>query len=66
MAQHLVPNRVAVGVIDPLEVVDVDERDRQLPVVPVGPLDLGREDLEARETVQKVRQLVSWPWTRRR
>ena len=58
MAQDLVADGVAVRVVDALEVVDVDERDGQRPVVAVGPLDLGREDLQAGETVQEAGQLV--------
>jgi hypothetical protein len=39
---------VAVGVVDRLEVVDVDEGDRQRPLVAVRPLDLGEQRGEER------------------
>ncbi len=42
-AQDDVAGGVAVGVVDGLEVVDVDEGDRQRPLVAAGTLDLGEE-----------------------
>ena len=42
-AQDDVAGGVAVRVVDRLEVVDVDEGDRQRPLVAVRPLDLGEE-----------------------
>ena len=42
-AQDHVAGLVAVGVVDGLEEVDVDERDGERAVVAVGPLDLAEQ-----------------------
>ncbi|MNI51173.1 hypothetical protein D3C73_1058820 [compost metagenome] len=44
LAQHLVADRMAVRVIDPLEVVDVQQQHRQRRVVGVGEADLTAQD----------------------
>jgi hypothetical protein len=49
---------VAVRVVDRLEVVDVDERNGQRPLVPVGPLDLVEELDEEGAAVRDAGQLV--------
>ena len=41
--QHYVAGRVAVRVVDDLEVVDIDERHAQRPLVARGTLDLGKQ-----------------------
>ena len=56
--QHVVAGRVAVGVVDGLEVVDVDEGHRQRPLVAVGPLDLVEQLDEQRPPVGDAGQLV--------
>ena len=43
LAQHRVAARVAVRVVDLLEVVEVEHQHRERPVEPGGPLDLARQ-----------------------
>ena len=52
------PTRVPVGVVDGLEVVDVDEGDRQRPLVAGGALDLGEQRREQRLAVGDAGQPV--------
>ena len=49
---------MAVGVVDGLEVVDVDEGDRQRPLVAAGTLDLGEQFAQQRLAVGDARQSV--------
>ena len=57
-AQDDVADVVAVGVIDPLEQVDVDEPDRERTVVAACPLDLAEEHAQQRGTVGDPGQAV--------
>ena len=57
-AQHDVAGRVAVRVVDRLEVVDVDERDAQRPLVAGRALDLGEQGGEQRLAVGDAGQAV--------
>ena len=57
-AQHDVAGGVAVGVVDGLEVVDVDERDRQRALVAAGALDLGEQGGQQRAAVRDAGQAV--------
>ena len=49
---------MAVGVVDVLEVVDVDERNGNRAAVPTGPLDLGPESRDEALAVRDTGQLV--------
>ena len=44
LGQHLVALRVAVGVVDPLEVVDVEHHEGERAVEATASLELARED----------------------
>ena len=57
-AQDHVAGRMAVRVVDGLEVVDVDEGDRQRALVAAGALDLGEERRQERLAVRDARQAV--------
>ncbi len=51
--QHLVTDGVAVGVVDPLEVIDVEHRDAQRPLVAIRAVDLAREEAKHGHPVQE-------------
>ena len=56
--QHLVPGRVAVLVVDPLEVVEVEHHHREGVAVAAGPLQLGGVDGVEAEPVEDPGQRV--------
>ena len=58
VAEYDVSGRVAVRVVDALEVIDVRERGTDRPVVASGPLQLGGEPHQGRLAVEDTGQLV--------
>ena len=58
MSEDVVADGVAVGVVDPLELVDVDQRHRQRALVPVRALDLDAQDAQAGGSIEEARELV--------
>ena len=58
LAQHEVAGHVTVGVVDPLEVVQVDQHDRARPLVAGGPLELVLEPGQQRLPVERTGQQV--------
>ncbi len=58
LAQGLVAGRVAEGVVDELEVVDVADDERELVAVADGALDLGVELAHERAPVREARQRI--------
>jgi hypothetical protein len=56
--EHLVAGDVAVGVVEPLEVVEVDQDDRELPVVASGPLQLLLEACQHGLAIEDLGELV--------
>jgi len=59
LLQHRVARDVPVGVVDALEVIDVEHDERQLAPVPLGPGDLAREGLVEGALVARLRERVA-------
>ena len=58
LAQHGVTGHVAVGVVDPLEVVEVDEHDRARSLVARRPIELVLEPRQERLAIEHAGQQV--------
>ena len=58
VAEDAIAGRVAEGVVDPLEVVQVDERDRERPTRAAGPNQLGRGCLREGTPIGQVCEVV--------
>ena len=54
--QRLIAGRVALGVVDGLQLVQVEDHERERPCVPTAARDLGVEVLDERAPVEQVRQ----------
>jgi hypothetical protein len=59
LGQQLVADRVAAGVVDPLELVDVDQHERERGAVAPGALDHARDSLLERAVVAEPGQAVA-------
>ena len=59
VAQDLVPDRVAASVIDQLEVVEIDDRERELLSIPDGARPLALDLLLERPMIAQARQRVA-------
>ncbi len=59
MPQHVVADVVAVGVVDALEVIDVEVDQRQPPAQPPAPLHLAVEERRERAPVEAPRQGIA-------
>ena len=58
LSQHAVAGEVADGVVDPLEMVDVEQQQRERRVVAPRPVDLGGQPVEQRAPVENARQRI--------
>ena len=58
LAQHAVAGEVARGVVDRLEVVDVEQQQRERRVEPPRAIDLGRQPIEQRAAIEHARERI--------